>query len=254
MRRIFDLIKHVGPLGSTVLIWGRDRDRQGADRAGDPRLGHPARRPVRRPELRLAERLAPRERAVRPRARGLHRGGSEEEGAVRGQRTVGRSSSTRSPRSRRRCSRSSCASSSRGRSSAVGGTETISVDRPDRGGLEQAARGRGQARPVPLRPLLSTGRWSGSTCRRFRERVEDIPLLALHFLEKLTAKSTPPVTEIDNRRDAGADRTQLPGHVRELENAIRAAVAMADGTVIHRDALPATVAPRKGRRTARRVA
>ena len=23
MRRIFDLIKHVGPLGSTVLVWGR---------------------------------------------------------------------------------------------------------------------------------------------------------------------------------------------------------------------------------------
>ena len=37
-----------------------------------------------------------------------------------------------------------------------------------------------------------------------------------------------------------------PGHVRELENAIKAAVAMADGTVIHRDALPASVAPRRG--------
>jgi DNA-binding NtrC family response regulator len=38
-----------------------------------------------------------------------------------------------------------------------------------------------------------------------------------------------------------------PGHVRELENAIKAAVAMADGTVIRRDALPATVAPRARR-------
>ncbi len=35
-----------------------------------------------------------------------------------------------------------------------------------------------------------------------------------------------------------------PGHVRELENAIKAAVALAAGTVIHRDDLPATVAPR----------
>ena len=34
-----------------------------------------------------------------------------------------------------------------------------------------------------------------------------------------------------------------PGNVRELENAIKAAVAMADGTIIHRDALPATIVP-----------
>src|SRR5262249_1300313 len=40
-----------------------------------------------------------------------------------------------------------------------------------------------------------------------------------------------------------------PGHIRELENAIKAAVAMADGTVIHREALPATVAPRVGPNT-----
>jgi DNA-binding NtrC family response regulator len=38
-----------------------------------------------------------------------------------------------------------------------------------------------------------------------------------------------------------------PGHVRELENAIKAAVAMADGSVIHRDALPESVAPRAPR-------
>ena len=40
-----------------------------------------------------------------------------------------------------------------------------------------------------------------------------------------------------------------PGNIRELENAIKAAVAMADGSTIHRDALPATVAPREARRT-----
>ena len=80
-----------------------------------------------------------------------------------------------------------------------------------------------------------------------RERAEDIPLLALHFLEKLTAKSTPPVTEIDSGAMQALLEHTWPGHVRELENAIKAAVAMADGTVIHRDALPSTVAPRKGR-------
>jgi len=79
-----------------------------------------------------------------------------------------------------------------------------------------------------------------------RDRVEDIPLLALHFLEKLTARSTPPVTEIDSAAMQALLEHTWPGHVRELENAIKAAVAMADGTSIHRDALPATIAPRQG--------
>jgi DNA-binding NtrC family response regulator len=77
-----------------------------------------------------------------------------------------------------------------------------------------------------------------------RERPEDIPLLAMHFLEKLTPMSTPPVTEIDSEAMQALLDHGWPGHVRELENAIKAAVAMADGSVIHRDALPAAVAPR----------
>ena len=66
----------------------------------------------------------------------------------------------------------------------------------------------------------------------------------MHFLEKFTPMSTPPVTEIDSEAMQALLEHTWPGHVRELENAIKAAVAMADGTVIHRDALPATVAPR----------
>ena len=66
----------------------------------------------------------------------------------------------------------------------------------------------------------------------------------MHFLEKLTPMSTPPVTEIDSEAMQALLEHTWPGNVRELENAIKAAVAMADGSVIHRDALPATVAPR----------
>lgn len=81
-----------------------------------------------------------------------------------------------------------------------------------------------------------------------RERPEDIPLLAAHFLEKLKSKSMPPVTEIDHEAMQALLDYSWPGNVRELENAIRAAVAMADGTIIHRDALPTTVAPTVGSR------
>jgi DNA-binding NtrC family response regulator len=80
-----------------------------------------------------------------------------------------------------------------------------------------------------------------------RERAEDIPLLAMHFLEKLTPMSNPPVTEIDSEAMQALIEYTWPGNVRELENAIKAAVAMAEGSVIHRDALPATVAPRARR-------
>jgi len=76
-----------------------------------------------------------------------------------------------------------------------------------------------------------------------RDRPEDIPLLAMHFLEKFTPMSTPPVTAIDSEAMQALIEHTWPGHVRELENAIKAAVAMADGTVVRRDALPAAVAP-----------
>ena len=79
------------------------------------------------------------------------------------------------------------------------------------------------------------------------ERPEDIPLLAMYFVEKFRAMSTPPVTEIDSEAMQALLEHTWPGHVRELENAIKAAVAMADGTVIRRGTLPATVAPRTRR-------
>jgi DNA-binding NtrC family response regulator len=80
-----------------------------------------------------------------------------------------------------------------------------------------------------------------------RERPEDIPLLAAHFLEKLEAKSTPPVTEIDHEAMQAFIDYHWPGNVRELENAIKAAVAMADGPIIHFDALPAAICGRTDR-------
>jgi DNA-binding NtrC family response regulator len=81
-----------------------------------------------------------------------------------------------------------------------------------------------------------------------RERAEDITLLATHFLERLRSKSTPPVTEIDYEAMQALIDHEWPGNVRELENAIKSAVALADGTIIHRDALPANVAPPDARR------
>ena len=83
MRRIFDLIKHVGPLGSTVLIWGETGTGKELIAQAIHASRHPAGGAVRRAELRGPERLPARERAIRPRARRLHRRGPAEEWPVR---------------------------------------------------------------------------------------------------------------------------------------------------------------------------
>ena len=80
-----------------------------------------------------------------------------------------------------------------------------------------------------------------------RERTEDIPLLALHFLQQQQHQSRrgPAVTEIDPDAMQALLRHRWPGNVRELENAIKAGIALADGGVLHRDDLPESVAPRR---------
>ncbi len=80
-----------------------------------------------------------------------------------------------------------------------------------------------------------------------RERREDVPLLAMHFLQSFSNLSTPPVTEIQAPAMQALVKYEWPGNVRELQNAIRAAVAMADGSAIRRESLPSTVVPRTER-------
>jgi DNA-binding NtrC family response regulator len=74
-----------------------------------------------------------------------------------------------------------------------------------------------------------------------RERPEDVPLLAAHFLAMLRSSSNPPVTEIHHEAMQALLDHSWPGNVRELENAMKAAVALSDGPILHREALPATV-------------
>jgi DNA-binding NtrC family response regulator len=77
-----------------------------------------------------------------------------------------------------------------------------------------------------------------------RERAEDIPLLAMHFLEKHRSLKGTLVTEIATDAMQALLRHNWPGNVRELENAIKAGIALADGSVLYRDDLPESVAPR----------
>jgi DNA-binding NtrC family response regulator len=77
-----------------------------------------------------------------------------------------------------------------------------------------------------------------------RERTEDIPLLATHFVENCRSIHGTAVSEIASEAMQALLRYAWPGNVRELENAIRSGAALADGSILRREDLPEWVAPR----------
>jgi DNA-binding NtrC family response regulator len=71
-----------------------------------------------------------------------------------------------------------------------------------------------------------------------RERKEDIPLLAEHFLHRFSQETNKPIERINR---AAIDEMMLyewPGNVRELENAIERAVVVGKGPTIEPKDLP----------------
>jgi two-component system response regulator HydG len=74
-----------------------------------------------------------------------------------------------------------------------------------------------------------------------RERREDIPLLALQFLEAFKKRSNKNITGITQESLSRLRRYDWPGNVRELENAIERAVIIAQGQMITVDDLPDSV-------------
>lgn len=69
-----------------------------------------------------------------------------------------------------------------------------------------------------------------------RERVDDIPLLAYHFLEKY--RGTRQVTKIDPPALKALMAYKWPGNIRELEHVIEYALSMAEGDTIKLSDLP----------------
>jgi two-component system, NtrC family, response regulator HydG len=73
-----------------------------------------------------------------------------------------------------------------------------------------------------------------------RQRLEDIPLLADHFLKKFTVRMQKDVTRIAEPALEQLLTHSWPGNVRELENAIQRALAVSTGTTIeHFHLMPA---------------
>ncbi|OGW28853.1 MAG: hypothetical protein A2X56_01105, partial [Nitrospirae bacterium GWC2_57_13] len=67
-----------------------------------------------------------------------------------------------------------------------------------------------------------------------RERLDDVPLLAAHFLEKYGVKNNKAVQGLSAEALGSLGRYSFPGNVRELENIIERAVIMEKGKTIRK--------------------
>ena len=71
-----------------------------------------------------------------------------------------------------------------------------------------------------------------------RERREDVPILADHFLKKYAAAAEKPVRTISADALQMLTQHDFPGNVRELENAIESAVLYETTDLLQRESLP----------------
>jgi two-component system response regulator PilR (NtrC family) len=83
-----------------------------------------------------------------------------------------------------------------------------------------------------------------------RERAEDIPLLALHFLKKYNDKLNKAISSISTEAMEILKKYNYPGNVRELENMIERTVALEAGSTVLPESLPPMVNTPSGRKMA----
>jgi two-component system response regulator HydG len=76
------------------------------------------------------------------------------------------------------------------------------------------------------------------TLPSLRERKEDIPLLARHFLQKFSSRSNKTITGLSDQVVKDMLAYQWPGNVRELENVMERSVLLAAGPTITTLQLP----------------
>ena len=237
MSEVFERVARVASSSCTVLITGETGHRQGAGRPGDPlQRRHPTRAAGRR-QLRGAARAAARERALRPRAGRLHRRRPPEEGPVRAgqgghavprrdRRAAAGDAGQAAPRApgRRPSSASAAPRSIQADCRVIAATNLNLAEAVAAGRFREDLFYRLNVVSIELPPL--------------RERLEDIPLLVNHFLERLPGAPAARPRRSRARRCRGCARYDWPGNVRELEHVIEQVVVTTPGPVIEPENLP----------------
>ncbi len=71
-----------------------------------------------------------------------------------------------------------------------------------------------------------------------RDRIEDIPLLTKHFLDKYRTGKSPKKVDFGKKAMSALMRYRWPGNVRELENLVERMVVLCDAPVIEAEDLP----------------
>ena len=77
-----------------------------------------------------------------------------------------------------------------------------------------------------------------------RERKEDIPFLAEHFVKKLSKDIGSPVTSISEKAIDRLLQYHWPGNVRELENVMERSIVLSSGPVLEAEDIKLDLAPR----------
>ncbi len=246
MLAVFRMIETVAEDEQYRARDGRVWHRQGARRSRHSLQLAPARPSVRRAQLWGSARNAARVRALRPHAGGVHRRGHQQEGPARGRGARHDLPRRNRGDERRRCRSSSCEFFRSAAIRRLGGTEESQAD------IRIVA-----ATNQDLARLVADGRFREDLYYRInvipmhlpplRERREDIPLLAAHFLEKHSGRAGASVRSISQEATVLLTEYQWPGNVRELENVIERCVALEQTPVVLAETLPANIRAGGGR-------
>ena len=100
---------------------------------------------------------------------------------------------------------------------------------PDPSGPTSAKAFAGQSGQEPVRALYIA---DGTTAGGLRERLQDVPLLAAHFVQKYARENHKAIVAMQQEAIEHLMQYNWPGNVRELENVIERAVVLARGAVI----------------------
>ena len=178
LRAVMERVEQVARTDAPVLILGETGSGKEVVARAIHARSRRARGPVRPRELRRDPARAGRLRALRPRARQLHRRRRHAQGLVRARRRRHAASSTRSASCRSPRRSACCASCRTARSSASAASSSLHVDVRIVAATHRDLRGDGRAKGASARTSGTGSPSSRSICPPLRERPEDIPALA----------------------------------------------------------------------------